>query len=61
VEFTDAQGVLTWGYPFLEVKGNLFDLPPLGSYAAALFFIVFFTGRADFNYWHWFLRLIRRN
>src|SRR5512136_1433968 len=41
VEFGAAQGVLTWGYPYLGVKGNLFNLPPLGYYAAALFFLVF--------------------
>lgn len=41
VEFGAAQGVLTWGYPYLGVKGNLFNLPPLGFYAEALFFLVF--------------------
>jgi len=41
VEFSTAQGVLKWGYPYLGVKGNLFDLPPLGFYTAALYFLVF--------------------
>lgn len=41
VEFGAAQGVLTWGYPYLGVKGNFFDLPPLGFYVEALFFLVF--------------------
>jgi len=41
VELGAAQGVLTWGYPYLGVKGNLFNLPPLGFYTEALFFLVF--------------------
>ena len=41
LEFSTAQGVLKWGYPYLEIKGNLFDLPPLGFYTEALFFLVF--------------------
>ena len=41
VEFSTVQGVLKWGYPYLEVEGNLFDLPPLGFYAAALFLLIF--------------------
>jgi 4-amino-4-deoxy-L-arabinose transferase-like glycosyltransferase len=41
VEFSTVQGVLKWGYPYIGVKGNLFDLPPLGFYAAALFFLIF--------------------
>jgi 4-amino-4-deoxy-L-arabinose transferase-like glycosyltransferase len=41
LEFSAVQGVLKWGYPYLEVKGNLFDLPPLGFYTGALFFIAF--------------------
>jgi 4-amino-4-deoxy-L-arabinose transferase-like glycosyltransferase len=41
MEFTTTQGVLKWGYPYLGIKGNLFDLPPLGFYTAALFFLVF--------------------
>lgn len=41
LEFSAAQGVLKWGYPYLEVKGNLFDLPPLGFYTATIFFHVF--------------------
>ena len=41
LEFSTAQGVLKWGYPYLEIKGNLFDMPPLGFYTEALFFLVF--------------------
>jgi 4-amino-4-deoxy-L-arabinose transferase-like glycosyltransferase len=41
LEFSTAQGVLKWGYPYLEVKGNLFNLPPLGFYTEALFFLIF--------------------
>jgi 4-amino-4-deoxy-L-arabinose transferase-like glycosyltransferase len=41
VEFSTVQGVIKWGYPYIGVKGNLFDLPPLGFYAAALFFLIF--------------------
>ncbi len=40
-EFAAAEGVLTWGYPYLGVKGNLFNLPPLGFYTEAVFFLVF--------------------
>jgi 4-amino-4-deoxy-L-arabinose transferase-like glycosyltransferase len=40
-EFNATQGVLRWGYPYLEVKGNFVDQPPLGFYTAALFFLVF--------------------
>jgi uncharacterized membrane protein len=40
-EFSTVQGVLRWGYPYIGVKGNLFDLPPLGFYVAALFFLIF--------------------
>ncbi|MBT0159401.1 glycosyltransferase family 39 protein [Candidatus Bathyarchaeota archaeon A05DMB-2] len=41
LEFRVAQGVLKWGYPYLEIKGNFFDMPPLGFYAEALFFLLF--------------------
>ena len=41
LEFSAAQGVLKWGYPFLEVKDNLFNLPPLGFYTEAFFFFLF--------------------
>jgi 4-amino-4-deoxy-L-arabinose transferase-like glycosyltransferase len=41
MEFRATQGILKWGYPYLEVEGNLFDLPPLGFYTAALFFLFF--------------------
>jgi 4-amino-4-deoxy-L-arabinose transferase-like glycosyltransferase len=41
VEFSTAQGVLTWGYPYWGVKGNFLDVPPLGFYVEALFFLIF--------------------
>ncbi|MCW4047657.1 MAG: glycosyltransferase family 39 protein [Candidatus Bathyarchaeota archaeon] len=41
LEFSVAKGVLKWGYPYLEIKGNFFDIPPLGFYTEALFFILF--------------------
>ncbi|MCW4044772.1 MAG: glycosyltransferase family 39 protein [Candidatus Bathyarchaeota archaeon] len=41
MEYETTQGVLKWGYPYLAVKGNLFDIPPLGFYTAALFFLAF--------------------
>lgn len=41
LEFNTAQGVLKWGYPYLEFQGNFVDVPPLGFYTEALFFLVF--------------------
>jgi len=41
LEFTTVQGVLKWGYPYVEVKGNFIDVPPLGFYTEALFFQIF--------------------
>ncbi len=41
VEFSTAQGVLTWGYPYWGVKGNFLDVPPLGFYVEAIFFLIF--------------------
>lgn len=54
LELSAAQGVLKWGYPYLEIKGNLFNLPPLGFYTAALFFLVFgstMDNGGEGNYW----------
>ncbi len=41
LEFSTAQGVLKWGYPYYNVTGNLFNEPPLGFYAEAAFLQVF--------------------
>jgi 4-amino-4-deoxy-L-arabinose transferase-like glycosyltransferase len=49
LEFNTTRGVLRWGYPYLDrygepyldSYGDLFNMPPLGFYTQALFFIVF--------------------
>src|SRR3990172_6678317 len=41
LEFSTAQGVLKWGYPYYNATGNLFNEPPLGFYAEAAFLQVF--------------------
>ena len=41
LEFSTAQGVLKWGYPYYNATGNLFNEPPLGFYTEALFLQVF--------------------
>ncbi len=38
LEFTTAQGVLNWGYPYVNMYGTLFNEPPLGFYTEALYF-----------------------
>lgn len=48
LEFNTTKGVLRWGYPYLdrfgephiESYGDLFNIPPLGFYTLALFFLV---------------------
>ena len=41
LEFSTAQGVLRWGYPYINAWGNLFNEPPLGFYTEAAVFQVF--------------------
>jgi len=41
LEFSTAQGILRWGYPYINAWGNLFNEPPLGFYTEAAFFQVF--------------------
>ncbi len=41
LEFSTAQGVLRWGYPYINAWGNLFNEPPLGFYTEAAVFHVF--------------------
>jgi 4-amino-4-deoxy-L-arabinose transferase-like glycosyltransferase len=41
LEFSTAQGVLKWGYPYYNATGNLFNEPPLGFYTEAAFLQVF--------------------
>ena len=41
LEFSTAQGVLHWGYPYINAWGNLFNEPPLGFYTEAAVFQVF--------------------
>jgi 4-amino-4-deoxy-L-arabinose transferase-like glycosyltransferase len=41
LEFQTAQGVLHWGYPYINAWGNLFNEPPLGFYTEASVFQVF--------------------
>jgi 4-amino-4-deoxy-L-arabinose transferase-like glycosyltransferase len=40
-EYKAANGVITWGMPFVEVQGSLINQPPLGFYAQGLFLTVF--------------------
>jgi len=40
-EFKAANGVVTWGMPFVEVQGSLINQPPLGFYAQGLFLSIF--------------------
>jgi len=41
LEFSTAQGILKWGYPYINAWGNLFNEPPLGFYTEAAVFQVF--------------------
>ncbi|MCJ7633440.1 glycosyltransferase family 39 protein, partial [Candidatus Bathyarchaeota archaeon] len=41
LEFSTAQGILRWGYPYINAWGNLFNEPPLGFYTEAAVFQVF--------------------
>jgi 4-amino-4-deoxy-L-arabinose transferase-like glycosyltransferase len=41
LEFQTAQGVLHWGYPYINAWGNLFNEPPLGFYTEAAIFYLF--------------------
>jgi 4-amino-4-deoxy-L-arabinose transferase-like glycosyltransferase len=40
LEFSTAQGVLNWGYPYVNMYGTIFNEPPLGFYTEALYFSV---------------------
>jgi 4-amino-4-deoxy-L-arabinose transferase-like glycosyltransferase len=40
LEFTTAQGVFNWGYPYVNMYGTIFNEPPLGFYTEALYFKV---------------------
>ncbi len=41
LEFSTSQGVIRWGYPYINAWGNLFNEPPLGFYTEAVFFLAF--------------------
>jgi uncharacterized membrane protein len=41
LEFSTAQGILKFGYPYINAWGNLFNEPPLGFYTEAAVFQVF--------------------
>lgn len=41
LEFSTAQGILRWGYPYINAWGNLFNEPPIGFYTEAAVFQVF--------------------
>jgi 4-amino-4-deoxy-L-arabinose transferase-like glycosyltransferase len=38
IEFTTAQGVFNWGYPYVNMYGTILNEPPLGFYTEALYF-----------------------
>jgi 4-amino-4-deoxy-L-arabinose transferase-like glycosyltransferase len=40
-EYKAANGVITWGMPFVEVQGSLINQPPLGFYSQGLFLTFF--------------------
>ncbi len=41
LEFSTAQGIIRWGYPYINAWGNLFNEPPLGFYTEAAVFQIF--------------------
>jgi 4-amino-4-deoxy-L-arabinose transferase-like glycosyltransferase len=41
LEYSAAQGVLTWGMPYANTEGNFINQPPLGFYLDALFLQTF--------------------
>jgi 4-amino-4-deoxy-L-arabinose transferase-like glycosyltransferase len=43
LEFSAAQGVLTWGMPYANTYGNMINQPPLGFYLDAAFLQAFGT------------------
>jgi 4-amino-4-deoxy-L-arabinose transferase-like glycosyltransferase len=47
LELDTAQGVLTWGYPYYNATGNIFNEPPLGFYTEAAYF--HFVGFSEEN------------
>jgi 4-amino-4-deoxy-L-arabinose transferase-like glycosyltransferase len=41
LEYQTAQGVIRWGYPYINAWGNLFNEPPLAFYTEAVVFQIF--------------------
>jgi len=41
LEYQTAQGVIRWGYPYINAWGNLFNEPPLAFYIEAVVFQIF--------------------